>query len=161
MKYKEFKIKVKECINFLKYCEELIERLDNEYKYYKNEMDNEDYGYDDFKAILYGTLDRTERKCLKKMIEFVDWYIVEYGRSHLERDRKRYTYRHEILYLLINGSEYYGIRKFYFYNWLAHIKKCYKPMKAAYYDTYKEILVSKNFIILNKLYELIQEIKNI
>ena len=34
-------------------------------------------------------------------------------------------------------------------------------MKESYYKSNKEILVSKNFVILNKLYELIQEIKNI
>jgi hypothetical protein len=32
MKYKEFTIKVKECINFIKYCEELRNKLYEEIK---------------------------------------------------------------------------------------------------------------------------------
>ena len=161
MKYKEFTIKVKECINFIKYCEELRNRLIGEHVYYKDEINNEDYDEEDIKAILYGTLDKTERKCLKKMINFVDWYIVEYNRAQIERDRYMIDSRTHVIYLLLTGKEHYGVRKFYFYGWLDLFERCYKPMKESYYKSNKEILVSKNFVILNKLYELIQEIKNI
>jgi hypothetical protein len=159
MQYKEFTIKVKECINFIKHCEELRNRLIEEYKYYKDEIDNEDYDDEDIKAILYGTLDKTERKCLKNMINFVDWYVVEYNRDQIERDRFLfYPKRTDVICLLLTGKEHYGVRKFYFYGWLDLFERCYKPMKGSYYKSNKEILVSKNFVILNKLY---QEIKNI
>ncbi len=158
MKYKEFTIKVKECIKFLKYYEELRNHLIDEYKYYKDEIISEDYDYNDIKAILYGTLDRTEIKCMKKMINFIDWYIDEYNRDQIQRDRYMLDSRTHVIYLLLTDREFYDVRKFYFYGWLDLFERCYKPMKESYYKMDKEILVSKNFVILNKLYE---EIKNI
>jgi hypothetical protein len=149
---------VKECINFIKYCEELRNRLTDEYKYYKDEIDNEDYDFEDIKAILYGTLNKTEIKCLKKMINFVDWYVDEYDRDQIERDRFLFCSRRtHVICLLLTGKELYGVRNFYFFGWLSLFERCYKPMKDTYYNTNKEIL-KKTFVVLNKLYELVQEI---
>lgn len=158
MNYKEFTVKVKECINFLKYFEQLRNRVIDEYIYYKDEIDSEDYDDEDIQAILYGTLDKTERKCLKKMINFVDWYVDEYNRDQIERDRFLLCSRRtDVICLLLYNRYFYDVRDFYFYGWLDLFERCYKPMKESY-KMNKEILVSKNFVILNKLYE---EIKNI
>ena len=161
MNYKEYCKKVKECIGFLKYCEELRIRVVQEHNYYKDELVNENYDNEDIKAILYGTLNITERNILKTLIKFVDWYLEQYDKSHTYSYRTRFYRETDLLMLLLQPFKPDGVKSFYFFGWVNHFEKCYRPMKETYYEVDKEILISKNFVILNKLYELIQEIKNI
>jgi len=161
MNYKEYCKQVKECIGFLKYCEELRIRVVEEHNYYKDEIMNEDYDNGDIKAILYGTLNITERNILKTLIKFVDWYLEQYEKSHIYSYRTRFYSETDLLMLLLQPFKSDGVKSFYFFNWVIYFEKLYRPMKETYHKAHKGILISKNFVILNKLYELIQEIKNI
>ena len=141
MKYNVFCKKVKACIKFLEYCESLIKNVNN-----IKVVDE---------SMLYGMLNEFEMKCLNKLVDFVDWYVEYFNKFHIQK-YKQMCYS-ELYMLLLNPYSPDGVKQMYLSGWLSLFKRCYKPMKEAYKEA-KETLPT-NFVILNKLYERIQELQ--
>ena len=87
MTFKEFSNIVKVCKQFIKYINNIINRLIEEYEYYKIEIENDDYDDNDLIAIIKGTLNITEYKHLKVYFKAYNEFLKNhYSNNYLYMD---------------------------------------------------------------------------
>jgi hypothetical protein len=131
---KDYKKITKEIIRLLKFCENLIAKINDEKCYYYEEIQSGDYSDDDIEAIIKGTLNDYEVEMVSICVQML---IFENWTERLEKDK----------YCLLKWILKYDI---FYYEILVNDRKITKSFKKRFsFDEMEETIY---FVNLKEFY---------
>ncbi len=139
-----YKNKVEKCIEFLRYYEKLINKIVQEYDYYKNELDNDEYSDDVLDTMIDSVYNNKEKEIIFIMMNFNDWYYKgEY--EELKNNDLKFLLKpkNNCRFVLLCNS------------WLELFYMFYTPCNVKYETI---LSTNKKLKLLNKLFSIIKNI---